>query len=122
VGGGDVVIGVGLPGARYLEDLTVLRPGGQDDYGDPLPETALPLPGCVVVPRVGSRELRDRRDTVIAGIEVYAPLDGPTRVRPTDVLLRADGTRWHVEGEPEQWRSPISDRGAVHISAERVTG
>lgn len=47
-----------------------------------------------------SAEDRDRRDATVSTARVFVPFGSD--VRPGDVLIRASGSRWHVDGEPFQ--------------------
>lgn len=94
------------------ETVTVETPGGVDRWGDPLPATTRRLAGCMFSPR-GSDEGRGAAgfgvaspNTVITGLTLYAPAE--SGIRPVDVIVRADGTRWQVVGEPGEWRSPFT--------------
>lgn len=106
---------MGLPG----ETVTVSRPGGTNRYGDPLSATDHQLTGCVVAP-AGSDEQTDRADQVTTRLVVYADLDAD--VTAIDRLVRADGTRWQVVGEPDRYHSPFAPDGVCEIHIERVTG
>lgn len=69
----------------------------------------------------GSSELTDRRDTVIADAELYAPYGAD--IRSTDVIELEDGSLWEVSGTPEGWQSAFGGwaPGAV-VPLHRMTG
>jgi hypothetical protein len=108
---------------RAGETVTILRPGPptQDEYGNdvPGPPTEIPVPGCGVAPQQSS-ELTQARDTVTAGLTLYAPWG--TDLRPTD-KVRVRGIVYDVTGEPGGFRSPFTgSTGPVVATLERVTG
>lgn len=90
--------------------VTVLRTGGRDAHGDPLPGSEHEVENCVPAPRQGS-ESDDRGETVIVGLTLYAPFDAD--ILATDQIVIADpawaGT-YDVVGEPGRWQSPYSGR------------
>jgi len=102
------------------ETATVQRPGGETRYGDKLPGTEHTLTGCVFAPRE-STELHEFRNTVIVGLTMYAPAGAD--IRATDTVVRSDGTRWRVEGQPGVFTSPFTGwTPGVVVALERVTG
>ncbi|GGM75535.1 hypothetical protein GCM10012275_52780 [Longimycelium tulufanense] len=119
-----------FPHIPHSITVTVKRPAGTDAYGDPLPGgTEHTVSGCAIAPRT-SEEQQDRRQTVIVGLALYGPYDAD--IEPTDTVVLPDdplvpvalqGTEWHVEGEPGQWRSPWTGwKAGVEIALRRVTG
>lgn len=110
--------------------VTRLRTGpspGRDAFGAPLPGTLTetPITGCVVTPRqeapqVGG-EQQQARDTVIAGLTVYAPPG--TDILTTD-RFRVRGQVYEVTGQPGDWgRSPFTGTpSCVQFLLDRVTG
>jgi hypothetical protein len=115
-------------GVRHGETITVRRPAspGTSPRGDPLPATEHTVAGCVIAPQVSigqnaSGEIVDRRDTVITGLALFAPPNAD--IRPTDRIVRADGTVWEVEGEPGDWLSPFTGwHPGIQLGIRRVTG
>lgn len=114
-----------LPGHRGAvilgaETVTVVRPPGTDDWGDPIPgsgtETA--VEGCMVQPRT-STELVDGHDTVIIGFTVWMPPG--TDVQPTD-LIRYLGREYAVNGQPFRWRDFDGIEDHVQVELETVSG
>lgn len=94
----------------------------QLDWSTP---SRLPIDGCGVAPGSGAagnstEPLRDNRTEVISRIDVYVPYGAD--VRALDRLIVA-GVTWHVEGDPADWRSPLTgwDAGTV-VSCTRVEG
>jgi hypothetical protein len=105
----------------HAEAWSLVRRAGVDDYGDPLPAVSTALLNVVVAP-AGGDEADGRGDQVTHRLDLYVDLDQGENVRPTDRLVRHDGTEWNIDGPPQVWRSPVSGRGGVVIRAERVTG
>lgn len=103
------------------------RPGGRDVWGQPLPGTEHTIAGCAFAPRatasVGLRTTEEtyQSEQVITSNVLYAPVGAD--VGPEDVIVRADGSRWQVVGEPASWRSPLSGwRAGTEIPLQKVTG
>lgn len=84
----------------------LIRRGGRDEDGNPLPTTDHPVPGCMVGPRA-TRDPVDRSDVT----ETFVTLYGPPRmdVRSTDVLVVPDDHpmrgKYQVNGDPGYWPS-----------------
>lgn len=70
---------------------------------------------------VASDEVNTLGEQVKSGTTLYAPYGADIRARDTVTL--ADGSRWEVDGDPADWRSPLSGRprGTV-VSLIRVEG
>lgn len=110
-----------------VETVTVERPGGTDRYGDSLPAATRTVAGCIFAPRssaegsaLGGRVL-GTPNTVITGITGYLPADAA--ITATDVIVRPDGTRWQVEGEPGLWASPFTGWSpGLEVALVRVEG
>lgn len=84
--------------------VDVLRPGGSDPDGDPLPGQVLELAGVLLAPRGESSEDDARGEQVTAGLTAYCPPDAD--VRATDRLRVRSGPyrgAWDVVGEPAAW-------------------
>lgn len=110
------------------ETVTIVRPGAptQDAYGNDVPgaPTEISVPGCGIAPQdgngAGGNELVQARDTVIAGLVLYAPAG--TDLRPTD-KVRVAGVLYEVIGQPGGFRSPFTgSTGPVVASLQLVTG
>ena len=104
----------------FGETITVRRPGGTDQRGDPEPAVEHTVTGCAFAPR-SSTEATDRRDTVVIGLTLYAPPDAD--IQATDKIVRANGTVWEVDGEPGDWQTPFTGwHPGLQIAVKRVTG
>ncbi|MFE6282436.1 hypothetical protein [Streptomyces sp. NPDC057877] len=100
--------------------VTVLRPLGQDGFGDPLPgdPAETEVTGAFMQP-AGTTERTDDRDTVDSAWTCFLP---PTAdIRATD-RIRWRSTVYEVDGDPQ----PFDDlRGAtrhIEVRLRRVTG
>lgn len=109
------------------QTITVLRPTGTDQYGDPLPAVEHTITGCVWWPRE-STENTDLRGTVITGYMLSTPHNGD--VLPQDQVILpgetdsdADPILWKVDGDIGRWASPYTSRrvGAT-VALRRVSG
>ncbi|MFE4857381.1 hypothetical protein [Streptomyces sp. NPDC056670] len=110
------------------ETVTVVRPGPptRDAYGNfiPGPPTEITVPGCGIAPRdstgAGGDEFAQGRDTVIAGLTLYAP--SGTDIRATD-RVRVAGVLYEVDGQVGAFRSPFTGSAGPVVAALRlVTG
>lgn len=89
---------------EWITDVTVLRGGGRDSKGNPLPVVELLATDCIIVPRSTSDPV-DRSDVVDGKAVLYRdpgftflPTD---RVRvPTGGLMAGD---WSIDGRPGEW-------------------
>ncbi len=82
------------------ETVTVVRPGGRDQYGDPTgTATEFTVPGCLFAPGP-SRELGLGAQQTVSDGTVYAPPG--TDVRATD-RVRVAGVLYSVVGDPQNW-------------------
>jgi hypothetical protein len=103
------------------ETLTIVRAGGKDKYGNPLPGTETTVTGCVVWPR-SSTETENHSDTVIVGLAALFPPG--TDIKATDQVRRAgddpkDTSKlYSVQGAPGVWDA---DTG-VEVALTRGTG
>lgn len=103
--------------------VTFIRPGAptQDAYGNDVPgaATETDVAGCAVWPRTSDEDVQGRMQ-VTQGLNVVAPYG--TDVRPQD-QARVGGVLYDVDGDPGDWRSPLTGtRAGVQISLTRVTG
>lgn len=110
------------------DTVTILRPGPstEDAYGNDTPSTPteIPIHGCALEPQdgtgAGANEIVDARDTVLAGLKLYAPYG--TDIRPTD-RVRVNGVVYDVNGQPGGFRSPFTgSTGPVVAALIVVTG
>lgn len=85
---------------------TVERPGGTDQYGNPLPGTSHTVPGCGVAPS-GSTEKHGPEATVEWDLDLLAPLAADFKAEDV-VTLPGDSTRYQVHGRPKVLRSPFT--------------
>ena len=101
--------------AFWRVDVVVVRGGGRDDRGDPLPVTELPVAGCLVGPRATSEPV-DRADLVDAGAVLYRDPQPSFTFLSTDRIRTPDGVEWQVDGDPKVWPKGVEvplRRGAV---------
>lgn len=103
--------------------VTVVRSGGRDEHGDPVPGTEHVIDKVVVAPRPGVED-DDKGETVIVGLQLFAPFEAD--ILPTD-RVRIDLPAWagtyDVVGDPGRWQSPFTHRkpGMV-VSLTRAGG
>lgn len=105
------------------ETVTFIRAGAptQDDYGNDVPGTPAEtdVAGCAVWPRTSNEDVQGRLQ-VIEGLNVVAPYG--TDVGPQD-RARVRGVLYDVNGDPGEWRSPLTGtKAGVQIELTRVTG
>lgn len=101
-------------------DITVVRPGSRDKWGDSTGESRHVIRNCVFYPRTSS-ESTDNRDTVITGITVLVPAGSD--IESTDKVEFPDGTRYEVDGMPGSWVSPSSSwKPGMQVDLREVTG
>lgn len=89
----------------WKTDAKVLRSGGNDNRGNPLPSTEIPRTGVLIGPRATSDPV-DRSD-VTAGLAVLYDGDTSFIYHTSDVIVVPAGARmagrWKVAGRPGQW-------------------
>jgi hypothetical protein len=88
----------------WLTAVTVLRGGGRDAKGNPLPTSEIVVTGCLIGARATADPV-DHSDVVDGKAVLYR---GPGfRFMPTDRIRVPDGARmageWVVEGRPGEW-------------------
>lgn len=89
----------------WRTDVTVLRGGGRDAKGNPLPVVEIPRPGVLVGARSTAEPL-ERSDVTDNKAVLY---DGDTAFRylSTDRVRVPSGSRmagdWSVDGRPSEW-------------------
>lgn len=116
-----------LFGQLFAETIEIERPGPpvRDSTGSeiPGPPVRISVDYCAVIPPYGvtvgsSTETHDASTTVETRRVLFAPLG--TDVRPADVIVRANGERWQVEGRP----NTLAATSLAHIEAalKEVTG
>jgi hypothetical protein len=79
--------------------------GGKDRWGDPIPESAEDVPGCLLAPALSEDSEGDFSAFVTSEAILYAPLSATftstDRVR-TPAESPLPGT-WNVNGNPVRW-------------------
>ncbi|GJF06598.1 hypothetical protein [Pseudonocardia sp. D17] len=104
---------------RYPDTVVRCRPGGVDRFGDPGTETRTEMTGAFA-PVSSSEDHVTRGDTTTSTATLYLPYGSD--VVATDVI-EIGGRRWHVDGDPAQWSSPLTGRRAVcSVSLRAVSG
>lgn len=89
----------------WRTDAVVVRSGGRDKKGNPLPEQEIPRRDVLLGPRATADPV-DRSDVVTATAVLY---DGDTTFAylSTDRIRIPDGARmagvWSVDGRPGEW-------------------
>lgn len=95
---------------KYRITVTVLRGGGRDDRGNPLPTTEIPVDGCLWAPR-GTSEPNDFSDIPASRSVLYRSIHDGFRFHSTDqVVIPEDergAGRWSVAGQPSEWPSGV---------------
>ena len=86
--------------------VTVLRGGGRDAKGNPLPAQEIPVADCLIAPRSTAEPL-DRSDVVDSTAVLYhSPEDGLVFLA-ADRIKVPEGARmagtWSVVGRPGEW-------------------
>jgi hypothetical protein len=99
---------------KWRTDVMVLRGGGRDLKGNPLPVTEIPVQDCIVAPRATS-EPTDRADLISSTAVLYRDPDPVFKFLPKDrvrvpVTARMAG-EWAVDGLPGEW--PLGDEVAL---------
>lgn len=88
----------------WRTDVVVLRGGGRDSKGNPLPTQELPVTDCIIGPRATAEPL-DHSDVVDSKAVLYRE-PGFTFL-PADRIRVPEGARmpgtWSVEGRPGEW-------------------
>lgn len=88
--------------------VTVVRPGGRDNFGEDHPATRHTIDGCLLAPR-GSGEDRTFSNTVITGAELFTPPGAD--LAATDRVI-ARGVTYEVEGDVGDW-GPAGKQAAL---------
>ncbi|WP_284763389.1 hypothetical protein [Arthrobacter sp. efr-133-R2A-63] len=88
----------------WRTDVVVLRGGGRDAKGNPLPAQEIPVTDCIVGSRATAEPL-DRSDVVDSKAVLYR--DPGFTFLPADRVRVPEGARmagtWSVEGRPGEW-------------------
>ena len=95
-----------------MTTVTVVRHGGRDEHGDPLPGTEHTVDDCMIAPRrfVGvTSESDDRGEGLIVGLTLFAPFGADiTAADQIRIAEAAWAGLYDVVGEPGQWESPFT--------------
>ncbi|MCZ9884148.1 hypothetical protein [Arthrobacter sp. B2a2-09] len=88
----------------WRTDVVVLRGGGRDSKGNPLPPQEIPVTDCIIGARATAEPL-DQSDVVDSKAVLYR--DPGFTFLPADRVRVPEGTRmagtWSVEGRPGEW-------------------
>lgn len=86
--------------------MVVLRSGGRDDWGNPLPVVEIPKDNCLIAPR-STTDPVDRSDVVNAKPALYRDNEPGFSFLSTDRIRVPEGARmageWEVDGLPGEW-------------------
>lgn len=97
---------VGMMPGFWSGTVTVLRGGGRDNKGNPLPVDEISLDECLIGPRATS-EPNDFSDLVDSTAVLYRTVDDGFQFQHTDRIRVPDGARmageWSVDGLPSEW-------------------
>lgn len=106
----------------YAQEITLLHRvlAEPDGYGnDTYTDVPEQVQGCVVQP-AGSSEQIQLTDQVSTDVTVFMPYG--TQISALDALV-INGTRYEIQGIPQQWRSPFSGHTSpLQIRASVITG
>lgn len=87
-------------------DVIVVRGGGRDAKGNPLPPAEVAVKDCIIGPRATSDPV-DRSDLVDSKAVLYRDPDPGFSFRSTDRVRVPAGARmageWSVDGRPGEW-------------------
>lgn len=105
--------------------VTVRRPAGWDDDGDPLPPDEHEIPGCAWAPRRSS-ELTNFQETALDAGTLRGPIGAD--IRASDQILipgvlndAGQVAVWNVDGNVGRWESPFSGRQfAMQVELKRA--
>lgn len=97
---------VGMFPKAWRVDVVVLRGGGRDAKGNPLPVSEIPVADCLIAPRATAEPL-DRSDVVGSTAVLYRDPDPDFSFLPADRIRVPAGARmageWSVDGLPGEW-------------------
>lgn len=92
-----------------------------DDFGDRTWTPRGYIYDCVFAPRTSEEANSQRTATVTTGLTMYAPPGAV--ISPHDRIIRTDGEKWEVDGDPGTWKNPIGGSvEGVQVQLKRVTG
>jgi hypothetical protein len=88
----------------WRTDVVVIRGGGRDAKGNPLPSQEIPVRDCLIAPRATAEPL-DRSDVTSSTAVLYR--DPGFTFLPADRVRVPAGARmagvWAVDGRPGEW-------------------
>lgn len=91
--------------ADWLTDVTVIRSGGSDRRGNPLPAEEIHLTDCLIGPRSTSEQ--DGSMVTSTDMALYRDPDPDFSFRSTDRIRVPEGARmageWAVDGRPLEY-------------------
>lgn len=88
-----------FPFGVVVEVLATVR----DRHGDRTETVVGTIPGCALAPESSVEDTEQRAQTANTA-SLYVP---PTDVQVTgQSVVKVDGQRWHVDGDPDWWRHP----------------
>lgn len=98
-----------------------LRGGTIDKYGDRTGTiTRTYLAGCAVAPRSSEALDSEGRHGALIGLTLYGPYG--TDLKHTD-RVEVDGVVYEIDGEPGQWKSPLSAwEAGFEVALKRAVG
>ncbi len=115
--------------ANYTISVTVTRPAGTDQYGNPLPGLTHTVGGCICAPAGSagfSAELNTGQATVVDTDTIYAPYGAD--VEAADIITMPPGGAltpgtYAVDGRPANYRNPFTGaRSGTVVRLQHVTG
>ncbi|WP_138443523.1 hypothetical protein [Sinomonas susongensis] len=90
----------------WRTDIVVLRGGGRDAKGNPLPVQEIPVTDCLLAPR-GTAEPLDRTNGFDSSAVLYHDPDPGLVFLASDRIKVPEGARmagtWSVTGRPGEW-------------------
>lgn len=97
---------VNLFPADWRTNVVVLRGGGKDNKGNPLPTEEIPLTNCLIGPR-NTNESNDFSMVASTEMALYRDPDPDFQFYSTDRIRVAEGSRmageWAVDGRPLEY-------------------
>lgn len=90
----------------------------KDNFGNRVVSASNEVAGCIFAPAASSENLEFEDQTKIAAT-LYCPYG--TDPTPYEQAVTPDGTIWEVNGDPNDWQNPFTDRKAgTVITLSRV--
>lgn len=108
-------------GFPYGVTVTVERPGGTDQYGNPLPPADHTIDDCAVA-QDSTLEMTDGRATTITVFSLYTTTPDAD-LEPQDVIVMPDGERWQVQGDAWSPVHPMTGwQPGTRVDVRKVEG